>query len=281
MGPGRETFRLPMARAGDVSAHSTSRSTRPGSRSGRPTTAVGRIATHTASASTPRLNAELRALGLVWSASREEERRRIRRDLHDGVGSTLALLAMDLEVTKDLIVGDPAGAQEVLDQASARAQDAISDVRRTVNDLRPPVLDELGLGGAVSSSPTGSPTPTGKGTGLHRDRRDRRGPDRPPGRRRGGGLPDPDRGAEQRQPPLRRRAMLGAPRTSDTLRIRVEDDGRGIPMPPPTAGQGLASIAARAAELGGTAIVERRDPAGGCVVSVSLPLDTSGADDDV
>jgi signal transduction histidine kinase len=76
-----------------------------------------------------------------------------------------------------------------------------------------------------------------------------------------------------------RRCWLRVER-AHALRIRVEDDGCGIPMPPPTTGQGLASIAARAAELGGSAIVERRDPAGGSLVSVSLPLESSGADDD-
>ena len=62
--------------------------------------------------------------------AREEERRRLRRDLHDGVGPTLAALAMQLEVAAALISRDPAAATRSLDRLTASTHHLIGDVRR-------------------------------------------------------------------------------------------------------------------------------------------------------
>ncbi|MCB0124487.1 MAG: sensor histidine kinase [Caldilineaceae bacterium] len=77
--------------------------------------------------------------------AREEERRRIRRDLHDGLGPTLANFAMRLEQAREAL---PPGATEsdaLLATLTTEAQAAIGDIRRLVYDLRPPDLDEYGL----------------------------------------------------------------------------------------------------------------------------------------
>lgn len=79
---------------------------------------------------------------------REEERRRLRRDLHDGLGPTLAGLALGLDTARVLPSGQPE-LQELLGRLKAETQRAVADVRRIVYGLRPPALDELGLTGSL------------------------------------------------------------------------------------------------------------------------------------
>ncbi|MBL7627255.1 sensor histidine kinase [Frankia sp. CN6] len=82
--------------------------------------------------------------------AREEERRRLRRDLHDGIGPQLAAMAMQLDLLAD-------GLEERADPAAARAallrdrlRDTVRDIRHVVEDLRPPALDEGGLAVALA-----------------------------------------------------------------------------------------------------------------------------------
>ncbi|NKQ36871.1 MAG: hypothetical protein HF973_14830 [Chloroflexi bacterium] len=81
--------------------------------------------------------------------SREEERRRLRRDLHDGLGPVLAAVALQADTARDLTDSDPAETKAILNDIMDQAQTAVSDVRRLVYNLRPPALDELGLAGAL------------------------------------------------------------------------------------------------------------------------------------
>jgi signal transduction histidine kinase len=81
-------------------------------------------------------------------AAREEERRRLRRDLHDGLGPTLAGIALGIDTARR--AGAPDGATaELLDTLRETTEAAVGDIRRIVYDLRPPILDELGPAGAV------------------------------------------------------------------------------------------------------------------------------------
>ncbi len=82
-------------------------------------------------------------------AAREEERRRMRRDLHDGLGPVLGGLTLKLDTVRRLLRTDPARAEEVVVGAKADVAGAMADVRRLVHDLRPPALDEFGLAGAL------------------------------------------------------------------------------------------------------------------------------------
>ncbi|WP_066375061.1 sensor histidine kinase [Herbidospora mongoliensis] len=79
----------------------------------------------------------------------EEERRRLRRDLHDGLGPTLAAAALKVEAAGNLMDRDPALAREALGQVRGDLSTVLNDVRRLVHDLRPPALDQFGLAGAL------------------------------------------------------------------------------------------------------------------------------------
>ena len=81
--------------------------------------------------------------------AREEERRRIRNDLHDDLGPRLAATALQLENAAELVRDDPGRAVQVLERATGYLRGGVADVRRIVDDLRPAALDELGLVQAV------------------------------------------------------------------------------------------------------------------------------------
>ncbi|MEV8376590.1 histidine kinase [Kribbella sp. NPDC056861] len=92
-----------------------------------------------------RLSSELQTSRERLVAAREEERRRLRRDLHDGLGPTLTGLAFAADAAANLISTDPSRASELVGTLRTDTRAAIADVRRLVDDLRPPALDELGL----------------------------------------------------------------------------------------------------------------------------------------
>ncbi len=81
--------------------------------------------------------------------TREEERRRIRRDLHDGLGPALAGVALGLDAINRIAATRAEEAAVLADQLKHEVQASLADVRRLVEDLRPPALDQLGLVGAV------------------------------------------------------------------------------------------------------------------------------------
>lgn len=81
--------------------------------------------------------------------AREDERRRIRRDLHDGLGPTLAGVALQLDVARNLVHEDPAAAERLIDSLLRQVKSGVADVRRLVDDLRPSALDQLGLVRAI------------------------------------------------------------------------------------------------------------------------------------
>lgn len=80
--------------------------------------------------------------------AREEERRRIRRNLHDGLGPTLASLRLQLSALRHTVGGNP-DAERLIDDLRGDVRAATAEIRRLVYDLRPPMLDEFGLLGAL------------------------------------------------------------------------------------------------------------------------------------
>ena len=87
------------------------------------------------------------------ATAREEERRRLRRDLHDGLGPTIAGLTLGLDTARALSTGSRE-LEELLNRLKTESQRAVTDIRRIVYGLRPPVLDELGLAGALREEVT-------------------------------------------------------------------------------------------------------------------------------
>jgi two-component system, NarL family, sensor kinase len=85
-------------------------------------------------------------VGIV--AAREEERRRLRRDLHDGLGPLLTGIAFKADAARNTLSG-PEQARGLLAELRADTTAAIGDIRRLVDGLRPPALDDLGLIGSL------------------------------------------------------------------------------------------------------------------------------------
>jgi two-component system NarL family sensor kinase len=79
----------------------------------------------------------------------EEERRRLRNDLHDGLGPVLTAAATKVDATRNLLDRNPPKARDLLDKVRRDLTAALGELRRLVYALRPPVLDELGLLGAL------------------------------------------------------------------------------------------------------------------------------------
>ena len=95
------------------------------------------------------LSAELgRSREQVISA-REEERRRLRRDLHDGLGPVLTGVVLNAEAALRLVDTDPERSAQLIGKLRDQTSGALTDIRRLVYDLRPPALDSLGLVGAL------------------------------------------------------------------------------------------------------------------------------------
>jgi len=200
--------------------------------------------------------------------AREEERRRLRRDLHDGLGPTLAAIAVRAEAARRALQHDPDRASEALSSIASDAQSAVIEVRRIVQDLRPPALDELGLVGAIRAR--------ADHFGEHLIV-DVAAPER---------LDDLPAAVESVAYRIVSEALTNVVRHSSathawvdieeqphSLVIEVADDGTGVSAGDPV-GVGLASMHERAAELGGTCNIAVRTE-GGTLVRVVLPVHRS------
>lgn len=94
---------------------------------------------------TARLTTDLQHARERLILAREEERRRLRRDLHDGLGPQLATLTMKISAAQNLLNSDPDNAANLLTEVKAESQNAIKEIRQVVEGLRPSALDQFGL----------------------------------------------------------------------------------------------------------------------------------------
>ena len=223
-------------------------------------------------ARTSELATELQASRERLVTAREEERRRIRRDLHDGLGPALSGVVFRLESARLLVERDPATAIDQIAQTSGEIQAVVADVRRLVHDLRPPALDDLGLVGAIGQLAAGLA--------------------------RGGPVIEVESGGIEALPAAvevavyrivaealtnvvrhatARSVQVRLCRTSDAISVEVADDGVGISSQT-SAGVGLRSMRERAAELGGRLEVSCPE-SGGTLVRACLPLSATPRDD--
>ena len=133
-----------------------------------------------------RLNRDLQRSREALVTTREEERRRLRRDLHDGLGPALASLTLKVDAARDELAYDVAAAADMLHHIKQDIQGAVADIRRLVYALRPPALDDLGLVGALrmqaaqyqDARPAGDVRGTGESATAVGGRRGRRVPHR-------------------------------------------------------------------------------------------------------
>jgi signal transduction histidine kinase len=203
--------------------------------------------------------------------AREEERRRLRRDLHDELAPTLAALGLSAATVGELIPTDPKGAASANDKLRAAIRATVGDVRRLVYDLRPPALDELGLVEAVRERASRYGT-GGKGFQMKVEAPDELPPlpaavEVAAYRIVQEALTNVSRHAKARSCTVR----LACP-TGLTLEVEVTDDGVGLPDTP-EGGVGLSSMRERATELGGECEIGRSSRAtNGTRVFARLPL---------
>lgn len=199
-------------------------------------------------------------------AAREEERRRLRRDLHDGIGPGLAALALQAETARVLLPHDPAASIAMLDRLVPRLNGAVADVRAMAHELRSPALDELGLAGAVRelAARFGGPARTvdvelGECTGLPA------AVDTAAYRIVAEALTNAARHADPRQ------VTVTLHSDGTWLHVGIEDDGKGIDPDAP-AGLGLRSMRERAEELDGHCTIGRPNGRRGTAVMARLPV---------
>ena len=209
-----------------------------------------------------RLSQDLQQARELLVLTREEERRRLRRDLHDGLGPTLAGIVLKAGTGRRLVGGRYDELETLLGSIEASAKQAVGDVRRVVNGLRPPALDELGLVGALEAFAASLSLPT---------------------ELRASGVPALSAAAEAAAYRIVSEAMRNASLHSGGsrclaridvldghLEIEVTDDGCGTTAHTPR-GVGLLSMVERAAELGGWCVVDAA-PGTGTVVRSQLPV---------
>jgi signal transduction histidine kinase len=192
--------------------------------------------------------------------AREEERRRLRRDLHDGLGPALAGIALTLQAAENT---GGAAADDLVSGARVQLQDVVGEIRHIVHGLRPPILDDLGLAAALRAH-ADHLAPLAVELDL---------PELPVRLSAAAELAVYRIATEALTNVVRHanarscRVALRGDR-SETI-LEVTDDGRGLD-PDAGPGVGLRSMRERAAELGGQ-IVLGRAAQGGLAVAVRLP----------
>src|SRR5215218_3378855 len=219
-----------------------------------------------------RLSSDLQRSRERLVEAREEERRRLRRDLHDGLGPRLSSQTLTIDAVRKLMRRDPDSAEELLLDLKADAQDAITDIRRLVYGLRPPALDDLGLLGTLRE--------TAEQYGAKGLRVLVEAPE---------SLPPLSAAVEVAAYRIAQEALtnvahhagaractiLLAMEEAGVLCVEVRDDGLGIPGARENSSVGtrvgLTSMGERAGELGGSLVVEALSE-GGTRVLARLPL---------
>jgi signal transduction histidine kinase len=211
-----------------------------------------------------RLTSDLQRARERLVTAREEERRRLRRDLHDGLGPQLASQTLLIDTVFRLLPNDIDGAINLLQRLKSQSQDAIADIRRLVYALRPPALDDLGLVGALREHAMQYLQSGIQITVVAQE------------------LPPLPAAVEVAVYRIVQEALTNVIRHAQAhlciieialgteLLVTIIDDGCGLPADR-RMGVGLTSMQERAAELGGRLVIEPRF-GGGTQVRAWLPL---------
>jgi signal transduction histidine kinase len=216
---------------------------------------------------TLRLNNDLQRSRERLVTAQEEERRRLRRDLHDGVGPTLASLSQRIDTATELVDIDPEKSKQLLKDLKGQVKETVAEIRRLVYALRPPVLDEFGLVSAIREHTAQYSGPNGLQVTFD--------------------IPDPlpilpaavevaaYRIALESFTNIIKHAEASACQIkikieNRSLLLEISDNGKGLSVES-HAGVGRTSMHERAAELGGESVIENI-PTGGTRVSARLPI---------
>jgi signal transduction histidine kinase len=203
--------------------------------------------------------------------AREEERRRLQRDLHDGLGPALAALMLKLDAARNLLKYDPVGTDVLLFELKNQIQATIKDIRRLVYGLRPPALNQLGLISAIREHAASLQELNGLRISIEVPER----------------LPPLPAAVEVVAYRIVQEALTNVTshaqahtciirlRFDSSLYLDICDDGLGLPRDC-RAGVGLTSMRERASELGGTCVVTP-GPVGGTCVRAYLPIKQSNS----
>ena len=219
------------------------------------------------------LTADLQHARQQIVTSREEERRRLRRDLHDGLGPSLAATLLKIGSARALLSPQPEVTDKLLAEMESDIEATLADVRRIVYDLRPPALDQFGLAGVlrafaescssgtltvrVDAPETLPPLPAAVEVAAYHISRE--------------GLTNVVRHAQAQDCTLRIWVDGGE---NGRLHLTIQDDGQGLTKEM-QAGVGLSAMRERAAELGGSCTIEGK-PGLGTTVTAVLPLGPNG-----
>jgi signal transduction histidine kinase len=216
---------------------------------------------------------QLRATSRKLVNLQEESQRRLATEIHDRVGQLLTAISINLETLRSRIPAEDAPTQTRLEDSIRLVQAATESVVDILGDLRPAVVDELGLVPALQRYAATFQRRTGIDTTLQADMASVRLPDdwsKPLFRIVQEGLMNVAKHAGARHASVRLSCLAGQ------LRLVIEDDGVGIglarPSGAPSSGLGLVTTRERVAALGGTFHIGTREK-GGTRMEIRLALD--------
>jgi PAS domain S-box-containing protein len=212
---------------------------------------------------------ELRRLSIRLMSMQDQERRRLARDLHDGLGQELAVAKMVLD---RMVLKKSEQPDETWTQASAIVERAIQQIRTISHLLHPPLLDEVGLLSALSWYVEGLAKRSGIETSLHVQPRD---------------FPRLSTDVETAVFRIVQEALTNVFRHSEAkkvwitlsqddglITVGVRDDGKGIgqrvaELQPDSVGVGIGGMKQRAKEFGGELRLTNTQP--GTLVELLIP----------
>jgi signal transduction histidine kinase len=227
---------------------------------------------------------DLRLLAAHLESTREDERTRIARELHDELGQELTAMRYTLDFTRQRFDQDPTSVRQNLVELESLLARTAATTRHLISDLRPRILDDLGLEAAVQWLLDRTRERTGLTCTLE-DRGGTQGLDAQTSVAAFRILQESLTNVAKHAQASRVELSLGV--TEERLEIVVQDDGMGLPPPPSRrrpspgkGGMGLIGMRERADALGGTFAIES-NPGVGTTVRVSLPVSSQGTEAEV
>lgn len=219
-----------------------------------------------------KLTTDLQQANEQLRQTEQAERQRLRRDLHDGLGPSLAGLTLKLDAARNYAAANPIAADQLLQEYKTQTGEIIRDIRRIVHDLRPSALDQLGLLSALQEfvaqnsngrtqlalyTPTElPPLPAATEVAVYRIVTE--------------AITNSLRHAQAKHCAVR--LVADGRATDGRLTLEIRDNGLGLPTGYQP-GVGLSSMRERADELDGSFTI--LSDTGGTVVTAVLPLSSS------